>query len=129
MLKIPVGTEHHEVVSDTKLREERIDRSDLKAGAPAFIAKVCGGGVVFALWHDERQRSEPIEDLCSRLRAAESLKKFLENQAGRENRSFALERVGQEVDAWVAVLSIPAQGKRPDTRIHENLQRRDRAAL
>ena len=129
MLKIPVDTEHHEIVPDTKLREERLDRSDLKAAAAAFIAKICGGRVVFALRHDERQRSEPIEDLCSRLGAAKSLEKFLKNQAGRENRSFALKCVGQEVDARIAALSITAQGKRPDTRVNEDFQRRDRAAL
>lgn len=129
MFKIPVGTEHHEVVSDTKLREERIDRSDLKAAAAAFIAKIRGGNVIFALRHDERQRSEPIEDLCSRLRAAETLEKFLENQAGRENRSLALKGVGQEVDARLAVLPVAAQGQRPDTRVNEDFHRRDRAAL
>lgn len=129
MLEIPVGTEHREVMSDTKLREERVDRSDLKATAAALVAKVCSGDVVFALWHDERKRGEPIEDLRSRFRAAEPLKKLLKNQSGRKNRSLALKRVGQEVDAWGAVLSIPAQGERPDTRINENLQWRDRAAL
>jgi hypothetical protein len=129
MLKIPVGTQHHEVVPDTKLREECVDRSDLKAAPAALIAKVCGGSVVFASWHDERQGSEPIEDLRSRFRAAESLEKLLKNQPGGENRSFALKGLGQEVHARMAVLSIPAQGKRPHTSIHEDLQLRDRAAL
>ncbi|HEY2093371.1 MAG TPA: hypothetical protein VGJ81_15940 [Thermoanaerobaculia bacterium] len=129
MLKIPVRAEHHQVVSDAKLREERIDRSDLESAAAAFIAKVRGGDVVLALRHDERQRGEPLEDLCSRLRAAESLEKFLEDQAGRENRSLALKCVGQEVNARIAVLPIAAQRKRPDTRVNEDFQRRDRAAL
>jgi hypothetical protein len=69
------------------LREERVDRSDLKAATAALVAKVCSGDVVFALWHDERQRREPIEDLCSRFRAAEPLKNFLKDQSGRNNRS------------------------------------------
>jgi hypothetical protein len=94
MLKIAVGTEHREVMSDTKLREERIDRADLKTAAAALVAKFCGGNVVFSLWHDERQRSEPVEDLCSRLGAAEPLEKFLKNQSGRENRPFALKGFG-----------------------------------
>ena len=129
MLEVPVGTEHHQVVSDAELREERIDRSDLKAAATAFIAKVRGRDVVLALRHDEWQRGEPFEDLRSRLGAAESLEKFLEYQAGRENRSLALKCVGQEVDARVDLLPIAAQRKRPDTRVNEDFQRRDRAAL
>src|SRR5947209_16057071 len=108
MLEIAVGTEHREVVPDTELREERIDRSDLKAAPAALVAKVGSGDVVFALWHDERQRGEPIEDLCSRFRAAEPLEKFLKDQASRENRSLALKRVCEEVEIWVAVLPIPA---------------------
>lgn len=129
MLEIPVGTQHHEVVPDTELREECIDRSDLKAAPAALIAKFCSGSVVFALWHDERQGSEPIEDLRSRFRAVESLEKLLKNQTGGENRSFALKGIGQKVHARIAVMPVPAQGKRPHTGIDKDLQLRDRAAL
>jgi hypothetical protein len=129
MLKVHVGTQHHEVVPDAKLREKCIDRSDLKAAPAALIAKLRGGSVVFALWHDERQMSEPNEDLRSRFRAVESLEKFLKNQSGGENRFFVLKGVGQEVYARIAVMSVPAQGKRPDTGVNEDLQLRDRAAL
>jgi hypothetical protein len=116
-------------VPDTKLRQERIDRSDLKATAATVVAKVRSGSVVFALRHDQRERSESIEDLRSRFRAAESLEKLLKNQTGGEDRSFALKSLGQEVHARIAVKPIPAQGKRPDTGINEDLQLRDRAAL
>ena len=129
MLEVTVGAEHRQVVPDTKLCEQSIDRPDLKAAPAAFIAKVCRGDMVFALRHDERQRSEPLKDLCPRLRAAESLEKFLEDQAGRENRPFPLKGVGEEVDARIAFLPVAAQRKRPDTRINEDSQRRDRAAL
>ncbi len=129
MLEIAVGAEHHQLVPDAKLREECVDRPDLKAAAAACIAKVRGGNVVFALRHDERQRGEPIEDLCSRLGAAESLEKLLEYQARRKNRPFALKCVRQEVDARIAVVPIAPQGKRPDARVNEDFQRRDRAAL
>jgi len=111
MLEIPVRTQHHELVPETKLREERIDRSDLKAAAAALVAKVCSGSVVFALRHDQRQRSESIEDLRSRFWAAESLEKLLKNQPGGENRSFALKGIGQEVHARIAIMPIPAEGK------------------
>ena len=129
MFEISVGAQHHQIVPNTEPREKRINRSDLKAVTAALIAKVCSGDVVFALWHDERQRSEPFEDLRSRFRAAESLEKFLKNQPRRENGSFVLKRIGQEFHARIAIMSIPAQGQRPDAGIHEDLQLRDRAAL
>jgi hypothetical protein len=111
------------------LCEERIDRSDLKAATAALVTKLCSGNVIFALGHDQGQGSESIEDLRSRFRAAESLEKFLKNQAGGENRSLALKSLGQEVHARIAVMPIAAQGERPDAGINEELQLRDRAAL
>ncbi len=129
MLEIPVSTEHHELVPNAKLREKRIDRSDLKAAAAALVTKVCSSNVIFALGHDQWKGSESIQDLRSRFRAAESLEKFLKNQASGKDRSLALEGLGQEVHARIAVTPIPAQGERPDTCINEDLQLRDRAAL
>lgn len=90
MLKILVRTQHQEVMPDTELREESVDRSDLKAASAALIAKIGSGSMVFTSGHDQRQGSEPVENLRPRFRAAESLKKFLKNQPGRIDRSFLL---------------------------------------
>ena len=129
VLEIPVCTQHHEVVSDTELREEGVNRTDLKASATTVVAKVCCRDVIFALGHDQRQRSESIKDLLSRFRAAEALQNLLKNQAGSENRSFVPKRAGQEVHAGMTLTLITSHGKRPDTGINEELQSRDRAAL
>jgi hypothetical protein len=66
------------------------------------------GLVVFALRHDQRKRHESAEDLRPSSRAAKPLEELLKNQAGGENRSFALESFSQEGYARTAVLLIPA---------------------
>jgi transposase len=129
LLEIPVRTQHHELIPDAESGEERIDRADLKAAAATVVAKIRRGNVIFALWDDQRQRSESIEDLLSRFRAAESLQDLLENQACSKDRSFVLKSICQELHAGMAISLITAQCKRPDTGINEEPQFRDRAAL
>ena len=129
MLEVPVGTQQDKLVPDAKLGEKRIDRADLQPPAATIIAKVRRGDVIVSLWHDQRQSSESIQDLLSRLGAAESLQDLLENQARCEDRFFVLKSIRQEAHAGMAVTLVTAQGKRPDTGIDEQLQFRDRAAL
>jgi hypothetical protein len=129
VLEIPVCTQHNELVPDAESREEGINRANLKATTTAVVAKVRRSGVIVALGHNQRQRSESIKDLLSRFRAVESLQNLLKNQACGENRSFVPKCVGQEVDAGMTRTLITAHGKRPDTGINEELQSRDRAAL
>ena len=129
VLEVMVGTQHDELVSNAELCEERVDRADLQAAAATVVAKVGRSCVILALRHDQRQRSESIDDLLSRFRAAESLQDLLENQAGREDRPFVLKSVSEKVHAGMALALVTAQGQRPHTGINEELQFRDRAAL
>jgi hypothetical protein len=129
VLEIPVGAQHDELVPDAEPGQQGINRPDLKAASTTVVAKVCCRDVIFALGHDQRQRSESIKDLLSRFRAAESLQNLLKNQAGSENRSFVPKSAGQEVHAGMTIPLIPSHGERPDTGIHEELQLRDLAAL
>ena len=129
VLEIPVSAQHDELVPDAESGEEGINRAGLKAATTTVVAKVCRGDVMFALGHDQRQRSESIKDLLSRFRAAESLQDLLKNQASGEDRSFVPKSVGQEVHAGMTLATIAAHGKRPDTGINEELQSRDRALL
>jgi hypothetical protein len=88
VLEIPVGTQHDKLVPDAELDEQGIDRPYLNAATTTIVAKICRGGVIFALGHKQRQRSESIKNLLSRFRSAESLQDLLENQACGEDRSF-----------------------------------------
>ena len=111
MLEISVRTQHEKLMSHTKLSKQRIDRSDLQALAPATVAKVCRGDVIFALWNDQRQGSESIEDLLSRFRSVESLQNLLKDQAGGEDRFLVLKSFFQEPDAGVALALIATQSE------------------
>ena len=129
VLEIFVGTQHHELVPDAQSGEEGVDCPDLKAATTTVVAKICCGGVIFALGHNQRQRSESVQDLLSRFRAAESLQDLLKNQPCREDRSFLPKSFGQESHAGMTFGLITAHGKRPDTGINEKPHSRDRVAL
>lgn len=129
VLEIPVCTQHDEFVPNAEPGEEGIDRADLETATTTVVAKICRGGVIFALGHDQRQRSESIKNLRSRFRAAESLQDLLKNQACGEDRSFVPKSFGQEVHAGMTLATIAAHGKRPDTGVNEEFQSRDRAVL
>ncbi len=129
VLEIPVCTQHDELVPDAELGEEGIDRAYLDAATTTVVAKICRRGVIFALGHEQRQRSESIENLLSRFRSVESLQDLLENQACGEDRPFVPKSVSQEVHAGMILTTIAAHSKRPDTGVNEEFQSRDRAAL
>ncbi|HEV7485399.1 MAG TPA: hypothetical protein VGQ65_06920 [Thermoanaerobaculia bacterium] len=129
VLEIPVYTQQDEFVPDAEPGQESINGSDLNAATATVVAKICCCGVIFALGHDQRQRSESIKNLLSRFRAAETLQDLLKNQACSEDRSFVPKSVSQEVHAGMTLTAIAAHGKRPDTGVNEQFQSRDRAVL
>jgi hypothetical protein len=129
VLEIPVCTQHDEFVPDAEPGQESIDGADLNATAATVVAKICCGGMIFTLGHDQRQRSESIKNLLSRFRAAETLQDLLKNQACGKDRSFVPKSVSQEVHDRMTLTTIAAHGKRPDTSVNEQFQSRDRAVL
>jgi hypothetical protein len=44
--EVAIGRQHREIVADAKLREQRIDCTDLNAGTAASVAQFGGIGVV-----------------------------------------------------------------------------------
>ena len=90
--EIVVGRKHRQAVSETKLREERIDRSGLDACAPAVIAQSGGFDVIRSIRNDERNRGEAIQDPRLGFRAQEALQKLLENDAGGDDQLAGLDR-------------------------------------
>ena len=112
-----------------KASQQRIDRSDLDAGASAGIAKQCGLDMVLPVRDDKRERREPIDDLVSGLRAGESLQWLLEDQSGGVDRFSALKCRDQTFDLGLVLRGIAAQRQRPDARVDEQVHRRVRSAL
>ena len=127
--KIVVGRKHREVVSETKLREERIDRSGLDASAPAAIAQGGGFDVIRAIRHNERDRGEAIQYLRPCLRAQETLQELLENEACSENYLVSLDGPDKRLHLTRRRRRLAPKGERPDAGIDEQAHLRLRSAL
>jgi hypothetical protein len=49
--EVVVGRKHHQVVADTELREQGVDRPELQPGAAAAVAKLRSVDVIAAIRH------------------------------------------------------------------------------
>ena len=105
MLEVLVRTQHDELIPNAELCEEGVDRADLKSATATVVAKVGCGRVIFALRHDQRQRSESIEDLLSRFSTASNVNRYAYFACMAQDKPTALEllaRIGTkpEIDRW-----------------------------
>lgn len=72
-IEVAVGRQHDEVVPRAQPRQERLDHPDLNPGAPARVADLGRRDVVVAIEHQQRERSETLDDHRPSLRSGESL--------------------------------------------------------
>ena len=75
--KIGVGRQQGELGADAQLRQQRVDRADLKSAAATIVPQLGSSNVISALGHEERERRKPLDDCVSRPRPAEPLKQLL----------------------------------------------------
>ena len=54
--EIAIGRQHREVVTEAELREQRVDRTDLDAAAPATVSQLGGRNMVPPIGDEQRQR-------------------------------------------------------------------------
>jgi len=54
MLEITVCAEQSQVVADAKLREERVDRSELNSGAATHVSQCRGLDVIVSIGNQQR---------------------------------------------------------------------------
>ena len=69
-------------MSDAKLCNQGIHSTHLQAGLATGVPEVCGRDMVFPVWLNQAQGGKTFDDLLSCFRSSETLKEFLENQAG-----------------------------------------------
>ena len=86
VLKILIRTKQSQVVTNTQLRDQYINRAHLKPSSAAGIAKSGRGDVVLAIGYEERQAGEVLEDLVARLGSREALQQLLKHQACGDDR-------------------------------------------
>lgn len=71
--EVLVRTQQDQLVSNRELSEERVDRSELHAIAPATVAYLGCLDVVVAIGRDRWQSRETTQDRCALTRAPEPL--------------------------------------------------------
>ncbi len=79
MREVFVGAQQNRLMPDAQLRDERINRTQLHACPAACVSEICCGNVVCAIWLNQPERCEALDDLLARLGACESLKKLLQD--------------------------------------------------
>ncbi len=115
-------------MSDTEFREEGVDGPDLDAAPSARVAECSRADVVPSRGHDQREGREAGHDRVSRLRAAESLEEFLEDDSGREDQVALGKCRRQDVHFRDISRRVTAKSQRPHARIDEEFQPRERSA-
>ena len=116
-------------MTQTKLGNDRVDRSDLHSRSAACIPEFCSGDMILSGRLNQRQRSEPLDDLRAGFRARESLKKLLQDEACRHDDIRTEQCFLQVLNCRFRRLGIPAKGQRPNAGIDEQCHERERSAL
>ena len=115
-------------MSNTQLRDECINRPYLDALASTKVSPSSRFDVVVDLGCDDREQRKTFYDLAGCFRTVETLEQFLQDDSRRNDRVATGDGPLKKVDFW-ARRSVPPQRQRPDARVYENIQRRDRSFL
>ena len=109
VLKIRVSREQYELVSDTQLSNQSINRTGLNPAPAAFVSQLCCGVMIFSVRRQERKGTEVFDDLKSDLGTGEPLEQFLKYQPGRENPVPSLNCANECRDLRKVARLVPAQ--------------------
>ena len=127
--EVLVGAQQNSTVPDAKLSDDSVDGADLYARSPTGVSQARCGNVVFAVWLDQCERGEALDDLLACLRARETLKKFLQYQTGGHDDIAAGKRLLQRLHLGFFNLNIASQRERPNARIDKQRHFRERSVL
>ncbi len=121
--------QHHEIVPDTELGQQRVDRPNLYAFAAAGIPNFGRADVIVPIGHDPREHGQMRHDTAAGSGAGETLEELLHYEPGREHRVTTLKGARQSRNLWHLVRRVSAHGQRPHAGIDEQVHDRDRSAL
>ena len=79
--------------------------------------------------NEQRQRSEPIEDLFAVPRSGEALQNLLQNQSGGHEFLAGFDGTDQFASFVLRGRHVAAESQRPDADIDKETQPRERSAL
>jgi hypothetical protein len=95
IVKVSVSSQHCEIVAQTELGQQLINRADLNSGAAALVPQFGRVHVITPVGNQQRQCSEAIEDLRSVSRSGEALQKLLQHQSGGHEFLAGFDRADQ----------------------------------
>ena len=76
---------------NTELRDDGVNRANLHTSAAAQIMKRGGGDMVFPIWGEEGDVTEPLDDFICGFCTEKTLQKFLQYKSRRCDRLPAFE--------------------------------------
>jgi hypothetical protein len=127
--EIGVRRQQCEIVADTQLRYQRVDRSALDTSPPAFGTQRSCGHMILTVRYQQWKRCESLDDLIARFRTGKSLQELLHDQPGGDDSIASFQGTRESLDLRAPRRPVSAQQQRPDTRIDEETQRRDLSFL
>ncbi len=112
-----------------KLRQQSVNRPDLNAIAAACIPQLRSLDMIAAIGNEQRQRREPLDDLCAVARAEKSLEKFLNDKTGCMESIAGLDGPHQFVHLRCRRGWVSSQRQRPNAGVDKKAHPRERSAL
>ena len=111
-------------MSQAKLREESVNRSNLYPGPATTISQVSRLHVILAIGHKERHCGKSFQNLRASFWTSETLQDFLENKACRYDRLGRFDCAREHLPFFQLRRRIASERKRPNAGIDEKAQAR-----
>jgi hypothetical protein len=127
--EIVVGRKHRQIMTYAQLSQESINRSDLHAVSAAAVPQLRRPDVIVAIWHQQGDGRKSVENLVAGLRTQEALKKFLKDEACRQNHLAGFDCLDERPDLPGRRDCIAAKREGPNASVHEKTQSRVRSPL
>ena len=118
-MEIIVCAEQDKIVFKRELDQHSVDCSNLDAMAAASVADFSSFDMVFSIGLEEAKRSEPLDQLTTRLGSCKALKKFLQHKACSKDLICSIKCMLKRVDLGCCGLRVTAEGERPYAGINE----------
>ena len=119
MQEVVVGREQGQVMTNAKLRQQRVDRAYLNAGPTTGVAQLRGVDVIMPIWADNWQRGKSLDDVLARARAGETLKQLLQNEARRDDHLVTPKGTAQREHLRSGAILVSPESERPDAGVNE----------
>ena len=116
-------------MTNAKLGDQGIDRSDLNAGPATPVPKLRRGNVIIAIGLKKRKCGKALDNLRGRLGSGEALQQFLKNESRRYHDIRAEQRLLQDFNLGFRDRSVTTKGERPHARIDKQGHDRPRSDL